>query len=201
MTAPVSIKIYQKPPIPAKEILRYAGYPGNALPEEAEAALAALPATLCGRVAYAVYDLRRTQTGLDLGFAVTDSKDLQKNLAGCGGIVLFAATAGIEFDRLVQKYQRLSPVKALWFQSIGAAYIESVCDLFCGDLKAAYGKLKPRFSPGYGDLPLAIQKDVFAALQCERQLGLTLNDDLFMTPTKSVTAVVGVLSGDEDENH
>lgn len=197
MTAQITIKTYPRPEIPAKEVLRYAGAQGSVLPAEAAACFRSLPASLCGRAGYAVFDVRRIVEGLDLGFASTTSLDLQKNLAGCERIVLFAATAGIEFDRLVQKYQRLSPAKALWYQSIGAAFIESVCDALCRDLRAEFGPLRPRFSPGYGDLPLSLQKDVFAALQCERHLGLTLNDNLFMTPSKSVTAIVGILSGDK----
>lgn len=56
-------------------------------------------------------------------------------------------------------------------------------------------RLKPRFSAGYGDLPLEVQKDIFRVLDCPRKIGLTLNDSLLMSPTKSVTAIVGI----EDE--
>ena len=51
--------------------------------------------------------------------------------------------------------------------------------------------VRPRFSPGYGDLPLALQREVFAALDCPRRIGLTLSDSLLMSPTKSVTALIG----------
>ena len=51
--------------------------------------------------------------------------------------------------------------------------------------------LRPRFSPGYGDLPLAMQREIFAALPLEKALGLTLGENLLMTPTKTVTAIAG----------
>ncbi len=51
---------------------------------------------------------------------------------------------------------------------------------------------RPRFSPGYGDLTLLAQKDIFAVLDCGKRIGLTLNDSLLMSPSKSVTAFVGI---------
>ena len=52
--------------------------------------------------------------------------------------------------------------------------------------------LPPRFSPGYGDLPLSLQRDIFRVLDCPRKIGLTLNESLLMSPSKSVTAIVGL---------
>ena len=94
------------------------------------------------------------------------------------------------------KYSKISPSKALMFQALGAERIESLCDTFCNDMNNELGvRLKPRFSAGYGDLPLEVQKDIFRVLDCPRKIGLTLNDSLLMSPTKSVTAIVGI----EDE--
>ena len=191
MTGPF-VKTYRCPALDEKEILRYAGSRENALPPEARACLDALPADTAGRVVFAIYDIKRTEEALDLGFTATKSEKLRINLEGCTRIVLFAATAGVAFDRLIRKYERISPARALWYQSIGSAYVESVCDAFCGDIKAEYGETRPRFSPGYGDLPITVQTDVFAALQPQKYIGVTLGDNLFMTPTKSVTAIIGI---------
>ena len=81
-------------------------------------------------------------------------------------------------------------------QAVGAERIEALCDLFNGEItekKRAEGLYtRPRFSPGYGDLPLELQKDIFDVLDCPRQIGLTLNQSLLMSPSKSVTAIIGV---------
>ena len=50
---------------------------------------------------------------------------------------------------------------------------------------------KPRFSPGYGDLSLEVQKEIFSLLDCPRKIGVSLGDSLLMTPSKSVTAIIG----------
>jgi 5-methyltetrahydrofolate--homocysteine methyltransferase len=71
--------------------------------------------------------------------------------------------------------------------------VRELCDEFCKDIKAELNvNLKPRFSPGYGDLDLSCQKDIFKLLDCSKKIGLTLNDSLLMSPTKSVTAFVGI---------
>ena len=55
--------------------------------------------------------------------------------------------------------------------------------------------LRPRFSPGYGDFPLSMQTPIFDALDCPRKIGVSLNASLLMSPSKSVTAVIGLAPG------
>ena len=120
------------------------------------------------------------------------SASLKKHLEGCQECLVLAATAGLTYDRLIHKNARLSPAKALWYQAIGASAIECILDAFCGEMEQKTGPMTSRFSPGYGDLPLTMQKDIFALLKPEKAIGLTLNDSLLMTPTKSVTAIIGI---------
>ena len=56
--------------------------------------------------------------------------------------------------------------------------------------------LTERFSPGFGDLPLELQRQVTEALDCPRSLGITLGESLLMTPSKSVTAIIGMKARD-----
>ena len=101
-------------------------------------------------------------------------------------------------DRFLAKYGRLSPARALWFQAIGAAGIEALCDAFCEELPQLLAedgqpaRIRPRYSPGFGDFGLEYQPFIFSALDCQKNLGLTLTDSLLMSPTKSVTALVGI---------
>lgn len=184
---------YAPPPWRQGEILRYAGVRGE-MPELTALlrdCLREAEGELDYRVAYLVVDACVAR-----GLAHAPSLALQKNLAGCGSAVLFAATVGIGIDRLIARYAPLSPTKALLFQAIGAERIESLCDAFEGEMAAemaqAGRKTRPRFSPGYGDFPLEAQKDIFALLDCPRRIGLTLNESLLMSPSKSVTAIIGV---------
>ena len=119
------------------------------------------------------------------------SKALAKNLEGCTKAVVFAATIGLQFDRLVMAYSRTSPSKAVLLQGIGAERIEALCDIFNREISETH-ITHPRFSPGYGDLPLSVQRDIFTILNPERHIGLTLTDSLMMSPTKSVSAIIGI---------
>lgn len=128
------------------------------------------------------------------------SENLKTNLKDCGKAVLFAATIGLGIDRLIAKYGRISPVKALLLQAVGAERIETLCDAFNAEVRQqaeAEGMTTvPRFSPGYGDLPLEVQRDFVQLLDCSRRIGVTLNDSLLMTPSKSVTAIIGMKPAD-----
>ena len=85
-------------------------------------------------------------------------------------------------------------------QAAGAMYIERYCDLLQEELRAQEDRennlLRPRFSPGFGDVSLEVQKIFFELLQCQKNLALTLNDSLIMSPEKSVTAFIGVYKND-----
>lgn len=191
---PVQFKTYSLPDCDIKEILRYAktksadGLPLDECIKELEG--------LKGMVAFAEFDIENNSEEIDLGFAKTVSKDLHKALGQSEKALVFAATLGLVPDRLTAKYARLSPVKSVLIQAIATERIEALCDLFCKEQKEYYRSLgldlKPRFSPGYGDLPLAMQRKLLPALNSERLLGITLSESLLMMPTKSVTAIAGI---------
>ena len=147
---------------------------------------------LHARLCYAKYTVSTDGDVLDLGFARVESRDLQKNLSGCREIILVAATAGLEVDRAIAKYSKLSPSRALILQAAAAAAVEATLDKLSEELKADGLSLRPRFSCGYGDLSLELQRDIFASLDCPKNIGVSLTDTFLMTPTKSVSAIIGI---------
>lgn len=122
------------------------------------------------------------------------SVDLGRNLENCSKVFIFAATIGPKVDACIRKANSTDTVKAAVLQSCGAMFIEKVVDYINDQIKKEAAdsglKTKPRYSPGYGDVPLEIQKDFFRLLPCTR-IGLTLMDTLIMSPEKSVTAFIG----------
>lgn len=190
----------QEVQIDPREVLRYAGF-GRNVPEPQMARMIEsvtheiAQAAVC-RACFALCDISVTEPLIDFGAFSVMSKALAKNLKGCRRAVLFGATIGAGADRVIAKYNRLSPSAAVIAQAAGAAAIESWCDLFCGRLADRLAKdgcyLRPRFSPGYGDFALECQRDVFRVLDCPRQIGLALTDSCMMTPSKSVSAVMGL---------
>ena len=194
----VFVKSFSPPPFNKKEILRYAGAKetDDALNTLLEECLYETENIFSYSVCYREFPVSFCDGFIDLSFARTDSKTLAKNLDRCQSIVVFAATIGIGLDRLVARYTKISPARALLLNAIGTERIETLCDIFNKQIteeKRSEGLFTaPRYSPGYGDLPLTFQKDIFSVLDCPRKIGLTLNSSLLMSPSKSVTALIGV---------
>lgn len=124
-----------------------------------------------------------------------NSRFLSKHLEGCSAVYLFAATIGPKIDQQIQRCQKLDAARAVVMQATGAMFIEAFCGHLCRKFSEEVKKenciLRDRFSPGYGDLNLEVQKIFFSLLDCKK-IGLTLMDSLVMAPEKSVTAFVGV---------
>ncbi|MCR5583815.1 MAG: hypothetical protein K6F63_00065 [Lachnospiraceae bacterium] len=151
------------------------------MPERIDKALKVLLPVFDGKVCFMESDVPDVE-----------SVDLKRHLVGCKKVLLMAATIGAEADRERMRAAVKSPVDQLIYDAVGTEAIENVCDTFCKDMEGRYGKLTSRFSPGYGDLPLEYQKDMITVLDTNRKIGVSLTDSLLMSPTKSVTAIIGI---------
>lgn len=195
MNTVVLTKIYSAPQVCKKEILRYSGSPSadDETQNLLNQCLSIAKDKFVYKVCYCRLPVNINKDICDFGAFKVQSLKLSQNLKGCHSVIIFGATIGVEIDRLIAKYSRISPAKALMFQAMGAERIEALCDTFCEDIKTDLKtNLKPRFSAGYGDLSLDTQKQIFNLLNCSKYIGLSLNDSLIMSPSKSVTAFVGL---------
>lgn len=197
MMYPVCTESFPPPPVCREEILRYAGA-RQVTPEISallEDALQEAANCLSYKVCWQKLPIRTNGPELELTFAKTQSERLRRHLEGCSHILLFGATVGIGLDRLIARYGKTAPARALLLQAIGVERIEALCNAFSQKIREESVRegwnTTSRFSPGYGDLPLELQKDIFRTLNCSR-IGLTLNDSLMMSPSKSVTAIIGI---------
>lgn len=188
-------------PVDRKEVLRYLGY-GREQPDGqvlglVESCIKELTDRVRPRHLTREYALELLPGDKIFGgcFQV-ESRALSRNLKDCGRVIVFAATLGAEVDYLLQRYGRLAMSRAVVLQAASAAMIEAYCDLVCRELAERYAArglyLRPRFSPGYGDLPLSIQPDLLNALEAGKRIGIKLTESFLMMPSKSVSAVIGV---------
>ena len=195
------------------EVARYLGYRKVAGPDVdvsalMEKAAKEMQSVIKPQAVFEVFDLdcrvkpdndTSVTFGLDPEVSFADvtlhSKDLGINLKDCSKVALVAATIGPQVDALIRRYSSTDSVYASILQATGAMYIEEVVDLLNAEIKKIAEtqglKTRPRYSPGYGDVPLDIQRDFFRLLPCTR-IGLTLMDTLIMAPEKSVTAFIGL---------
>ena len=191
--------------IPVKEVQRYMGYHGineiaPDMQERINKAIDQVSAQSHPRIITKEYPLRINGNVITIFNGTEEvnleSEALARNLAGCCGALLLAATIGPACDMLVRRASITSAADAAIYQAAGAAAIEAFLDDMNDKIKADYEAqglfLRPRFSPGYGDLKLDHQKDWFRLLDISKQIGVELTDSLLMVPTKSVTAIIGI---------
>lgn len=190
----IKVKVFKEPDIQVDEILRYAGMrkPNRETKELLNSCINEVSGKLTYKVCYEKFDIQESECGVIFQFSELVSKDLKKNLSGCKSAIIFVATIGVEIDRLIAKYAVVSPSRALMFQAIGAERIESLCNVFNAFIKEKEKGTRPRFSPGYGDFSLDFQKEIFSVLDCYRKIGVSLNNSLLMSPSKSVSAIIGI---------
>ena len=78
----------------------------------------------------------------------------------------------------------------------GTAAVEELCDELCRRLEKKSNDAGEctisRFSAGYGDLSIEYQKDIVNLLEPKKHIGVSLSMGGMMTPTKTVTAIVGI---------
>ena len=136
------------------------------------------------------------------GGTVFESNQLANHLLGCPEVILFGATLGSRFDIGIRRLSLQRIAYGAAAQAVGAALIESYCDKleeeWKGELSAEF-TYRSRFSPGYGDWPLTDQEKIFRLLELPKKIGLTLTAGGLMAPIKSVTAVIGINHGLQNE--
>lgn len=171
-----------------KQIYRYLGLkqsPDEALKTHIERIAEHAEAEASCRISYCSVPFELSGDRISFGaFPTVESRKLADNLRGTSRALLFCATCGSYFDRKIAA-ARLQPSQAVIWDAVGTAAIEQFCDGFCAEQKT----VRSRFSPGYGDLPLAFQKELLQWLRATQTIGVGLTDSLLMTPTKSVSAI------------
>ncbi len=185
--------------IPLREVLHFLGWRGTPV----DAPLLAQIRDLCDLAVREVRPRmaeRRFPLAPDGSLAGTSmtpkGNDVRSMLAPCREAVLLAATLGAESERLLLRMQAKDAAQALLLDAVLSAAIEAVLDAreeaLRGELAAQGRYLTDRFSPGYGDMPLAQTREICEVLGAQRAIGLTVSAGGVMIPRKSVTAILGI---------
>lgn len=193
------------------EALGYLGYTGQQVDESLlgrfHALADACEQQLSPSFAWAVFPLdeERTQWG-------DEAENPQIVLAGCGlvlaghdicahvrgacAVALLACTLGLPSERELRKHAAVSAADGLMYGAAASALVEACANTAESAVVAAAAQVglhtNWRYSPGYGDLPLAVQPAFLRAVDATRRLGMSATSTCLLVPTKSVTAVVGL---------
>lgn len=120
--------------------------------------------------------------------------DIREHLKGCEKAILMCATISANVDRVIRMAEISDMAKALVLDVLSSVAIENVCNQVDSIVEEEYPQYYQtwRFSAGYGDFPIDVQRDFLNALNAPKKIGLCVTDTNIMTPRKSVTAVMGL---------
>ena len=185
--------------IPLREVLHFLGWRGTPLDDALVAEIRALIGTVVRdvqpRVVHKRFQIVENNLLAGTSFAPAGS-DMAKMLAPCSEAVLLCGTLGAQSERLLLRTQAQDAAKAVLLDAVLSAGIEAVMDEQERILRTELAReglyLTDRFSPGYGDMPLAQSREICEVLGAQRMIGLTVSASSILIPRKSVTAVMGI---------
>ena len=128
----------------------------------------------------------------DLGISLI-SNDINNLFCECEQIAAMAVTLGISVDRKIDFYSKVDMKRSVVMDAVASVYVESVMDSLEEELRLQFSDkyATMRFSAGYGDLDIKLQKHLITSLGADKFLGISVNDNYLMSPLKSITAFIG----------
>ena len=86
-------------------------------------------------------------------------------------VVVMCCTLSFGVDRIIRQYQISDMARAVICDSLSSAAIEQVCDYIEQEIKQKYPNMYQtfRYSAGYGDLSIDIQKNILDLLQAQKK--------------------------------
>ena len=133
-----------------------------------------------------------------LNAMVNKSKELSSFLKSSTEGFVVICTVGTGAVRLIDGYQRSNDmISALYADRISSDVVENLAEYVAKELLNKFFdhdqyKLTRRYSPGYGDLPLECQRDLFGLFN-QSELDIILTEKNYMSPDKSISYIVGIL--------
>ena len=186
------------------EALRYLGYGGNAPDSKTKELLLLcgkqLQHSMEGKFVYKVFDLVDGQ--IPNSNFVLQGQAIQKHLKNCEKVVFMCATLSSGVDLLIRRKQITGMAEAMITDSLASAIIEQVCDKAEKIILRDFCEYEHtwRFGLGYDDFPLECQKQFLEVLDAPKRIGVCVNNSMMLTPTKSVTCVIGLGHGLESSS-
>ena len=149
------------------------------------------PSYIISRVPISVSD-----DGMMLGDVAFMSDAFGRILGTASEVYILVATLGYSPDRRIAQAMAESTSTGFITDALADCYIEAlvdyVCDKVIPDMLEGGESVGHRFSPGYADLPLSLNRDIIRLTGASARLGIRLTDSGLMTPKKSVTALIPI---------
>lgn len=143
------------------------------------------------RTIHRIFPLKETNGILSVDANINmNYPDLQAHLLGCEACLFIAGTLGVMMDKRLKYVSHTDMAKYVLMDAAASALVEETLDHLEASLPIE--RTTFRYSPGYGDVPLSLQKELLAVLDTQRRIGLAVTARHLMVPTKSISGFVGI---------
>ncbi|WP_315082109.1 methionine synthase [uncultured Clostridium sp.] len=195
--------------IPKDEVLRYLGYKKQKLTESIdeliEKTIDESRNLIIPKCVYCKYKKHTENDGVHVAKTnlILKGEDIKNHLLYAKEMFVIAATVGNKIEQKIRLYEKVNLTKALILDACATVAIEEFLDELEEKIRLDARKenlaITFRYSPGYGDLPLNIQKDIVNTLNADKAIGLTVSSHHLLFPRKSVTAIIGLIPIEKEE--
>ena len=198
----------QATPTMVDDALRFMGVPKEArsgeMAERAYRTFELLEGFIRPRRVWGRFSVLADDRGIRLDEAVRiESGSLARLMAHSRECWVMAVTLGPEVDRRILLAQKQDMLDGMALDACASVRADALCDETEGKIfqELCEGEFPTlRFSPGYGDAPLAASAELIALLDATRRIGLAMTRSHMMAPVKSVTALIGISNQKEDRS-
>lgn len=104
-------------------------------------------------------------------------------------LCILVSTIGPGVDKRIAKYKDTEPSRMVLLDACASSYVEEITDEY--QYKLALKDETFRYAPGYGDVPLTMQREIFDLMPQISRIGIELDETNFMHPFKSMTGLIG----------
>ncbi|ATD56689.1 vitamin B12 dependent-methionine synthase activation domain-containing protein [Clostridium chauvoei] len=190
-----------------KEVLRYLGYKGQEIDKELDCVIEEcrkeVKELIIPRYVYKFYNIDRKNNEISMNSdsLLLKGEDIKKHLENSKECILIAVTIGSDVEKKIKLYERINLTKALIMDACATTIVEELCDCIEAEIRENLIKenksLTFRFSPGYGDLDIGIQKNFIQIIEANKKIGVTVSSNNILFPRRSVTAIMGIVDGNK----
>lgn len=187
--------------IDRKEVLRYLGYKRGVIDENIDSlideSIDEIKKISNYKYVYKIFHIDRNEVEIELRGSnlIFKGEDILEHLKHSSMCSVIAVTLGSNVDTKIGYYEKINLTKALILDACASTAIEWVCDEVQKKIKKEAEKrnlgITYRYSPGYGDFSIDIQPKIINALEAQKIIGLTVNENNILIPRKSVSAIIG----------
>lgn len=189
--------------IDKREVLRYLGYRDQDIDSRInlliDEGIDEIRVLVKPRYIYKLFDIDRDNEKIYLEQCTLEleGKGIARHLKNAQSCILMAVTLGNDIDTKIRYYETIDMTKALIMDACATAAVEEISDNLCHKIEKKLRhqgkKLTYRYSPGYEDLSLDIQREFISVLRADRAIGLNVSSHSILIPRKSITAIAGVI--------